>query len=274
MSRLLVIGCGGVAQVAISKCCQNSKTFTELCIASRTKSKCDALKEKLQPKTDTVITTAKVNADSKDELVALIKEYKPDAVLNVALPYQDLTIMDACLECKVDYIDTANYEPEDTDDPEWRAIYEKRCKEKGFTAYFDYSWQWKMCVVHDLIEIYAGDTFAYDVKGNLDKAEREEKAADKLFAILPEEQGAYIRALWEEFDGMETADSKYAACLDRIQPFFHNTLTEGHTWVESGTTDRAAVEKRMSIVKEFMPSVYPWVEKNIDNAVVKGWLKP
>ena len=142
MSRLLVIGCGGVAQVAISKCCQNSKVFTELCIASRTKSKCDALKEKLESKTDTVITTAKVNADSKDELVALIKEYKPDAVLNVALPYQDLTIMDACLECKVDYIDTANYEPEDTDDPEWRAIYEKRCKEKGFTAYFDYSWQW------------------------------------------------------------------------------------------------------------------------------------
>ena len=132
----------------------------------------------------------------------------------------------------------------------------------------------KMCVVHDLIEIYAGDTFAYDVKGNLDKAEREEKAADMLFAILPEEQGAYIRTLWEEFDAMETADSKYAACLDRLQPFFHNTLTEGHTWVESGTTDRAAVEKRMSIVKKFMPSVYPWVEKNIDNAIAKGWLKP
>lgn len=132
----------------------------------------------------------------------------------------------------------------------------------------------KMCVVHDLIEIYAGDTFAYDVEGNKSKAEREEKAADRLFALLPEEQGAYIRALWEEFDRMETADSKYAACLDRIQPFFHNTLTEGHTWVESGTTDRAAVEKRMSIVKKFMPSVYPWVEKNIDNAVEKGWLKP
>ena len=132
----------------------------------------------------------------------------------------------------------------------------------------------KMCVVHDLIEIYAGDTFAYDVEGNKSKAEREEKAADRLFALLPEEQGAYTRALWEEFDGMETADSKYAACLDRIQPFFHNTLTEGHTWVESGTTDRAAVEKRMSIVKKFMPSVYPWVEKNIDNAIAKGWLKP
>lgn len=72
----------------------------------------------------------------------MIRAYKPDAVLNVALPYQDLTIMDACLEAGADYIDTANYEAEDTEDPTWRAIYEKRCKEKGFTAYFDYSWQW------------------------------------------------------------------------------------------------------------------------------------
>ena len=103
MSKLLVIGCGGVAGVAIAKCCQNSDVFTELCIASRTKSKCDAVKEKLQPTTSTVITTAQVDADSKEQLVQLIKAYQPDAVLNVALPYQDLTIMDACLECKVDY---------------------------------------------------------------------------------------------------------------------------------------------------------------------------
>lgn len=142
MSKLLVIGCGGVAGVAIAKCCQNSEVFTELCIASRTKSKCDAVAAKLQPSTSTKITTAKVDADNKDELVALIKAYQPDAVLNVALPYQDLTIMDACLECKVDYIDTANYEPEDIDDPAWRAVYDKRCKEEGFSAYFDYSWQW------------------------------------------------------------------------------------------------------------------------------------
>ena len=142
MSKLLVIGCGGVAGVAIAKCCQNSEVFTELCIASRTKSKCDAVAEKLQPTTTTKITTAKVDADNKEELVALIKAYQPDAVLNVALPYQDLTIMDACLECKVDYIDTANYEPEDIDDPAWRAVYDKRCKEEGFSAYFDYSWQW------------------------------------------------------------------------------------------------------------------------------------
>ena len=142
MGKLLIIGCGGVAQVAITKCCQNSKTFSEICVASRTKSKCDALKEKLQKTTETVITTAQVDADKTEEVIALIKEYQPDAVLNVALPYQDLTIMDACLACKVDYIDTANYEPEDTDDKEWREIYEKRCKKAGFTAYFDYSWQW------------------------------------------------------------------------------------------------------------------------------------
>ena len=142
MGKVLVIGCGGVAQVAIQKCAQNDSVFTEICIASRTVSKCEDLKAKLEGKTKAVITTAKVNADSVDELVALINEVKPDIVLNLALPYQDLTIMDACLATGVDYVDSANYEPEDTEDPEWRAIYEKRCKELGFTAYFDYSWQW------------------------------------------------------------------------------------------------------------------------------------
>ena len=142
MSRLLIIGCGGVASVAVHKCCQNSEVFTEIMIASRTVSKCEALKAELGGKTSTKITTAKVDADNVDELAALMESYKPDAVLNLALPYQDLTIMDACLKAGVNYIDTANYEPEDTDDPEWRAIYEKRCKEEGFTAYFDYSWQW------------------------------------------------------------------------------------------------------------------------------------
>ena len=142
MSRVLVIGCGGVAQVAIQKCCRNSEVFAELCIASRTKSKCDALKEKLEGKTETKVTTAQVDADNVSEVISLIKSYQPDVVLNVALPYQDLTIMDACLACGVHYVDTANYEPENTEDPEWRKIYEKRCKELGFSAYFDYSWQW------------------------------------------------------------------------------------------------------------------------------------
>ena len=138
----MIIGCGGVASVAVHKCCQNDEVFTDLMIASRTLSKCDALKAKLEAGTRTKISTAKVDADNVEELEALIKGYRPDAVLNLALPYQDLTIMEACLKAGVHYIDTANYEPENTDDPEWRAIYEKRCREAGFTAYFDYSWQW------------------------------------------------------------------------------------------------------------------------------------
>ena len=116
MSKLLVIGCGGVAAVAIHKCCENSGVFSELCIASRTKSKCDALKEKLEKTTSVKLTTAQVDADDVQKLVALIERYRPAAVLNVALPYQDLTIMEACLQTRTDYIDTANYEPENTDD--------------------------------------------------------------------------------------------------------------------------------------------------------------
>ncbi len=123
MGRALIIGAGGVAGVVVHKCCQNSEVFQEICIASRTKSKCDALRDKLQGTTTTKITTAKVDADNVDELIQLINSYKPDIVMNIALPYQDLTIMDACLATKTHYLDTANYEPEDT-------------------AKFEYSWQW------------------------------------------------------------------------------------------------------------------------------------
>lgn len=131
MGRALIIGAGGVAGVAIHKCCQNSEVFNEICIASRTKSKCDAIKEQCERRYgtqegSTKITTAQVNADNVPELVELINSYKPDVVLNLALPYQDLTIMDACLETKTHYVDTANYEPEDT-------------------AKFEYSWQWAYC---------------------------------------------------------------------------------------------------------------------------------
>ncbi len=142
MAKILIIGCGGVASVAIQKCAKRADVFSEICIASRTVSKCDALKEKLEGATEAKITTAKVDADNVEELIALIRKERPKAVLNLALPYQDLTIMDACLACGVDYIDTANYEAEDTEDPAWRAVYEKRCRKEGFTAYFDYSWQW------------------------------------------------------------------------------------------------------------------------------------
>ncbi|MCE5342501.1 MAG: saccharopine dehydrogenase family protein [Eubacteriales bacterium] len=122
MGKCLIIGCGGVASVAIHKCVQNSDAFTEIMIASRTVSKCEALKQKLSGG-KTVIHTAQVDADSVEQLIALINDFRPDVVLNLALPYQDLTIMDACLATKTHYVDTANYEP-----PE--------------TAKFEYSWQW------------------------------------------------------------------------------------------------------------------------------------
>ena len=129
----------------------------------------------------------------------------------------------------------------------------------------------EMLTVHDLIEIYAGDTFAYDAAGNSDKAAREAASADRLYAMLPEEQGAYYRALWEEFDAMQTADSKYANCMDRIQPFLHNTLTGGHTWIQAGAK-RSMVEKRMEIVRDFMPDVWKWAELNIQNGIKEGWI--
>lgn len=143
MARVIVIGCGGVAQVTVHKCCQVSEVFTDLMIASRTISKCDALKESLKGKTKTNITTRAIDASNTKELVKLFKEYKPDMVLHCGMPYHNLAIMDACLECKVHYLDTAAYEPEDVLEPVWRERYEKRCAEKGFSAYFDYSYQWE-----------------------------------------------------------------------------------------------------------------------------------
>ena len=136
MGKVLIIGCGGVGAVAVHKCCQNSDVFQEICIASRTKSKCDDLKEQLEDTTKAKITTAQVDADNVQELIALIEQEKPDVVLNLALPYQDLTIMEACLATKTHYVDTANYEPEDTAKFEysWQWAYRERFEEAGITA--------------------------------------------------------------------------------------------------------------------------------------------
>lgn len=126
MGKVIIIGAGGVASVAAHKVAQNSDVFTEIMIASRTKSKCDALAKAIEDKglvPAGSIKTAKVDADNVAELVALFNEYKPDICMNLALPYQDLTIMEACLQSGVNYLDTANYEPKDE-------------------AHFEYSWQW------------------------------------------------------------------------------------------------------------------------------------
>lgn len=135
MAKILVIGCGGVASVAIHKLVSHPEVFSEVIIASRTKSKCDILKRKLE--NDKVkIHSAKVDADNVDELVELINKYEPEIVLNLALPYQDLTIMDACLITKTHYIDTANYEPLDTAKFEykWQWEYKEKFEKAGITA--------------------------------------------------------------------------------------------------------------------------------------------
>ena len=130
----------------------------------------------------------------------------------------------------------------------------------------------KLCLVHDLVEIYAGDTFAFDKEANKSKIERENQAADRLFSQLPEAQGKEIRSLWQEFDAMETIESKYANCMDRIQPFLHNTLTGGHTWLQ-GSATVADVVNRGKPVKEYMPEIWKWMEINIEAGVKKGWIQ-
>ncbi len=120
MGKVLIIGAGGVATVAAHKVAQNADVFTEIMIASRTKSKCDAIVKAIG---NPAIKTAQVDADDVDQLVRLFESFRPDIVMNLALPYQDLTIMEACLRTGVNYLDTANYEPKDE-------------------AHFEYSWQW------------------------------------------------------------------------------------------------------------------------------------
>ncbi|CAK7041545.1 MAG: Carboxynorspermidine synthase [Petrimonas sp.] len=136
MGKVLIIGAGGVGTVVANKVAQNSRIFTDIMLASRTKSKCDAIAEDVKRRTGVTIQTAKVDADSVPELVALFNEFKPELLINVALPYQDLTIMDACLACEVNYLDTANYEPKDEAKFEykWQWAYRDKFREAGLTA--------------------------------------------------------------------------------------------------------------------------------------------
>lgn len=135
MSKALMIGAGGVASVVAHKCVQNDRVFTELCIASRTLEKAAALKAKVAGG-KVKVTAAQVDADDVDQLVALIEAEKPEIVIHVALPYQDLTIMEACLRTKTHYLDTANYEPKDEAKFEykWQWAYRERFEEAGITA--------------------------------------------------------------------------------------------------------------------------------------------
>lgn len=133
MGKVLIIGAGGVGRVVTAKCAENPQVFSEILLASRTVSKCDVIAKEVGRGR---VKTAQIDADNVQDLVKLINEFKPKIVINVALPYQDLTIMDACLETGVNYLDTANYEPKDEAKFEykWQWAYHDRFKEKGLLA--------------------------------------------------------------------------------------------------------------------------------------------
>jgi saccharopine dehydrogenase (NAD+, L-lysine-forming) len=133
MSKVLIIGAGGVGRVVASKCADNPEVFSEIMLASRTVSKCDVIAKEVGKGR---ITTAQLDADNVSQTVALINKFQPELVINVALPYQDLPIMDACLETGVNYLDTANYEPKDEAKFEysWQWAYHDRFKAKGIMA--------------------------------------------------------------------------------------------------------------------------------------------
>ncbi|MBR2885170.1 MAG: HD domain-containing protein [Clostridia bacterium] len=130
----------------------------------------------------------------------------------------------------------------------------------------------KMCLVHDLVEIYAGDTFCYDEKAGEDKAEREMRAAQKLFSVLPAEDGEEIKGLWLEFEKQETPDAVFVASLDRFQPLINNFLTDGHTW-RKGKVVRPQVEERAALIKKGLPIACETVQKILDDAENKGFFE-
>ncbi len=129
----------------------------------------------------------------------------------------------------------------------------------------------KMVLVHDIVEIDAGDTFCYDEKRYLDKREREEKAADRIFGILPDDQAREIRDLWEEFEECETPEARFANALDRFQPLLHNYITRGRSWKEHGIT-RDRVINRNKPIQEGSRQLWAYVEKLVEDSVDKGYL--
>ena len=129
----------------------------------------------------------------------------------------------------------------------------------------------KMVLVHDIVEIDAGDTYFYDTKAALDKSEREHAAADRLFGILPEDQGSELRILWEEFEAGNTADARFALALDRFMPQLHNYYTHGRSWAEHGITADRVIERNESMA-EGSARLWECARALLDDAVAKGFL--
>lgn len=128
-----------------------------------------------------------------------------------------------------------------------------------------------MILIHDIVEIDAGDTFAYDTSGYEDKDEREKAAARRIFGLLPDDQHQVMWDLWREFEARETTEAKFANALDRLQPMLHNVLTEGHTWQQHGIT-RSQVIARNCIIEDGAADLWTYVERFVEEAVAEGFL--
>lgn len=129
----------------------------------------------------------------------------------------------------------------------------------------------KMVLVHDLVEIDAGDTYCYDEDANSDKTEREQKAADRLFAILPEDQRDELHKLWEEFEERKTPEAKFANALDRMMPMLHNYYTQGKSWQEHNVIDNSVFE-RNSVMRDGSEKLWEFSQSLIRDAIEKGYL--
>ena len=129
----------------------------------------------------------------------------------------------------------------------------------------------KMLLIHDLVEIDAGDTYAYDAKGHEDKYEREQRAADRIFGLLPQEQGEELRRLWEEFEERRTPEARFAAAMDRLQPVMLNYLTEGVVWRQHGVTSEQVIARNRHIA-EGSEVLWEAAAEYIQDAVRKGYL--
>ena len=130
----------------------------------------------------------------------------------------------------------------------------------------------RIVLVHDVVEIDAGDTFCYDADANLDREERERRAADRLFGLLPPDQAGELRGLWEEFEAGATPDARFAVALDRLQPLLQNVHSDGGTWRRHGIT-RAQVEARMRPIQLAIPELWPAVLRFLDRAAEQGWIR-
>lgn len=129
----------------------------------------------------------------------------------------------------------------------------------------------KLLLLHDVVEIDAGDALVYDAAANLGKAEREQQAAERLYGLLPEDQAGELRALWEEFEARQTPEARFAAAVDRLMPLLHNFLTEGRAWRQHGITADQVLE-RNAFIAEGSASLWDYARGLIETAVARGYL--